>query len=114
MIIDGLEINDWSRPVVEQVRSGGVDVVHATCGVWEDMAGAMTRIGSWRHFARQNADVVRIVTDVAGMEQAVTDSVLGILLGFQNSSMLGDDPEMAGIFADVGIRVIQLLSLIHI
>ena len=108
MIIDGLEINDWSRSVVEQVRSGGVDVVHATCGVWEDMAGTMTRIGSWRHFARQNSDVVRIVTDVAGMEQAVADDVLGIVLGFQNSSMLGDDPEMAGIFADVGVRVIQL------
>lgn len=108
MIIDGLEINDWTRSVVEQVRSGGVNVVHATCGVWEDMAGAMTRIGSWRHFARQNADIVRIVRTVEEMQTAVDDDVLGIVLGFQNSSMLGDDPEMAGIFADVGIRVIQL------
>ena len=32
MIIDGLEINDWSRPVVERVRSGGIDIVHATAG----------------------------------------------------------------------------------
>lgn len=108
MIIDGLEISDWTRSVVEQVRSGGVNVVHATCGVWEDMAGAMTRIGSWRHFARQNADIVRIVHTVDDMQTAVDDDVLGIVLGFQNSSMLGDDPEMAGIFADVGIRVIQL------
>ncbi len=108
MIIDGLEINDWSRAVVEQVRSGGVDIVHATCGVWEDTAGAMTRIGSWRHFARANADVVRIVRTVDDIHRAVDDDVLGIVLGFQNSSMLGDDPEMAGIFADVGVRVVQL------
>lgn len=108
MIIDGLEINDWTRDVVQQVRSGGVDIVHATCGVWEDTAGAMTRIGSWRHFARQNSDVVRIVRTVDDMHAAVADGVLGIVLGFQNSSMLGDDPEMAGIFADVGIRVIQI------
>lgn len=108
MIIDGLEINNWTRAVVEQVRSGGVDVVHATCGVWEDTAGAMTRIGSWRHFARQNADVVRIVRTVDEIHRAVDDDVLGVVLGFQNSSMLGDDPEMAGIFADVGIRVVQL------
>ena len=108
MIIDGLEINDWTREVVQQVRSGGVDIVHATCGVWEDTAGAMTRIGSWRHFARQNADVVRIVRTVDDMHAAVADDVLGIVLGFQNSTMLGDDPEMAGIFADVGVRVIQL------
>jgi len=108
MIIDGLEINDWSRPVIEQVRSGGVDIVHATCGVWEDMAGTMTRIGGWRHFARCNDDIVRIVRTVDEMHRAVDDDVLGIVLGFQNSSMLGDDPEMAGIFADVGVRVIQL------
>lgn len=108
MIIDGLEINEWSRDVVLQVRSGGVNVVHATCGVWEDMASTMTRIGSWRHFERQNADIVRIVRTVDDMHRAVSDDVLGIVLGFQNSSMLGDDPEMAGIFADVGIRVIQL------
>lgn len=108
MMIDGLEINDWTRDVVLQVRSGGVDVVHATCGVWEDTAGAMTRIGSWRHFARQNADVVRIVRSVDEIHTATYDGVLGVVLGFQNSSMLGDDPEMAGLFADVGIRVVQL------
>ena len=108
MIIDGLEINDWSRPVVERVRSGGIDIVHATCGVWEDLSGAMTRIGGWRHFARCNGDIVRIVTTVEEMHRAVVDDVLGVVLGFQNSSMLGDDPEMAGMFADVGIRVVQL------
>ncbi len=108
MIIDGLEINNWSRPVIEEVRSGGVDIVHATVGVWEDLAGAMTRIGAFRHLVRANADIVRIVRTVEDMHRAVSDDVLGVVLGFQNSSMLGDDPEMAGIFADVGIRVVQL------
>ena len=35
MIIDGLQINNWSREVISEVRSGGIDVVHATVGVWE-------------------------------------------------------------------------------
>ena len=108
MIIDGLQINDWSRDVILTTRSGGIDVVHATVGVWEDLAGAMTRIGAFRNFCRQNRDVVRIVTTVEEMKQAVSDDVLGVVLGFQNSTMLGDDPEMAYIFADVGVRVVQL------
>ena len=108
MIIDGLQINNWTRPAVEQVRSGGVDIVHATVGVWEDTAGALARIGALRHFVRANSDLIRIVRTVDDMHKAVTDDVLGLVLGFQNSSMLGDDPEMAGIFADVGIRVVQL------
>lgn len=108
MIIDGLEINDWSRPVIEEVRSGGVDVVHATVGVWEDLGGAMTRIGAFRHLCRNNSDLIRIVRSIDEIHQAKADGVLGIVLGFQNSTMLGDDPEMAQIFADVGVRVVQL------
>ena len=108
MIIDGLQINDWSRDVIDEVRSGGVDIVHATVGVWEDLAGAMTRIGVFRHLCRHNSDAIRVVTNVEEMRGAVADDVLGAVLGFQNSTMLGDDPEMAQIFADVGVRVVQL------
>ena len=108
MIIDGLQINDWSRDVIEEVRSGGVDVVHATVGVWEDMAGAMTRIGAFRHLCRHNADLIRITRSVEEIHEAKADDVLAVVLGFQNSSMLGDDPEMARIFAALGIRVIQI------
>ncbi len=108
MIVDGLQINQWSRPVIEEVRSGGVDIVHATVGVWEDLAGAMTRIGAFNHLCRHNADLIRVVRTVDEMHQAERDDVLGVVLGFQNSSMLGDDPEMAYVFADVGIRVVQV------
>ncbi len=108
MIIDGLQINDWSREVIRTVRSGGVNIVHATVGVWEDLGGAMTRIGAFRNLCRQNSDIVRIVGSVDEIRQAVADDVLGIVLGFQNSTMLGDDPEMAQMFADVGVRVVQL------
>ncbi len=108
MIIDGLQINNWTRDVITEVRSGGVDVVHATVGVWEDLAGAMTRIGAFRHLVRQNADLIRIVRTVDEMHAAKADGAMGAVLGFQNSTMLGDDPEMAGIFADVGVRVVQL------
>ena len=108
MIIDGLQINDWSRAVVDEVRSGGVDIVHATVGAWEDLAGAMTRIADFRHLCRHNADAIRVVANVEEIHRAKADDVLGAVLGFQNSTMLGDDPEMAQIFADVGVRVVQL------
>ena len=55
MIIDGLQINDWSRPVIERIRQGGVDIVHATCGVWEDLAGAMGRIADMIEDKRRRA-----------------------------------------------------------
>ena len=108
MIIDGLEMNNWSRPVIEEVRSGGVDIVHATVGVWEDTAAAFSRIGAMRHLVRVNSDIVRVVTSVGDMDRAVADGVLGLLLGFQNSTMIGDDPELVGMFSDVGVKCIQL------
>lgn len=108
MIIDGLQINHWTREVVDEVREGGVDIVHATCGVWEDTAGTLTRIGALRHFVRNNSDAVRIVRTVDDMHQATADGVLGLLLGFQNASMLNDDPELASMFSEIGVKVIQL------
>ena len=42
MFVDGLEINNWSRSTIKEVKSGGIDVVHGTCGVWEALAGAIT------------------------------------------------------------------------
>ena len=108
MIIDGLEINNWSRPVIDEVRSGGVDIVHATVGVWEDTAATFQRIGALRHLVRQNADVVRIVRSTDEMHQAKADGVLGLVLGFQNSTMIGDDPELVGMFSDVGVKCVQL------
>ena len=108
VIIDGLQINNWDRSVIDEVRSGGVDIVHATVGVWEDTAGAMQRIGAMRHLVRNNADVVRIVTSVAEIHQAKRDGVLGLLFGFQNSSMIGDDPELVGMFSDIGVKCVQL------
>ncbi len=108
MIVDGLEINAWSREVIEQVRSGGVDVVHATIATWEDTASTFTAIGTFRHLCRNNADLIEIARSVDDIERIVSGDRLAVLMGFQNSSMLGDDPEMAYIFADVGVRVIQL------
>lgn len=108
MIVDGLQINAWSRAVIEEVRSGGVDVVHATIATWEDTATTMTAIGSFRHLCRNNADLIEIARSVDDMNRIAESGRLAAVLGFQNSSMLGDDPEMAGIFADLGIRVVQL------
>ena len=44
MIVDGLEINNWNRSTIEEVKSGGIDVVHATCGVWEDLTLSLIHI----------------------------------------------------------------------
>jgi membrane dipeptidase len=67
MIVDGLQVNEWSRYVIQEVRLGGVNVVHATVGVWEDLAGAMKRIGSFNHMCRHNADIIRVVRTVDDM-----------------------------------------------
>ena len=110
MIIDGLQINDWSREVIRTVRSGGVEHRACNCGVCVGgpRRGDDPGLVPFRNLCRQNSDIVRIVGSVDEIRQAVADDVLGIVLGFQNSTMLGDDPEMAQMFADVGVRVVQL------
>ncbi|MBT5848392.1 MAG: membrane dipeptidase, partial [Micrococcales bacterium] len=35
LVFDGLQISNWDRNTLEEVRRGGVHGINATCAVWE-------------------------------------------------------------------------------
>jgi membrane dipeptidase len=53
------------------------------------------------------ADVAKILT-VADIRRAKADGRIGLLYGFQNGAMMGEDAGRIDIFADLGVRVFQL------
>ncbi len=48
IIIDGLEICNWSRSVFEDMRRGGLTAVNCTCSVWEGIQGSLDKIAQWK------------------------------------------------------------------
>ena len=51
-VVDGLQINNWDRKVLEELKAGGVTGVNATCAVWEGPAETLHAVADWIAFAR--------------------------------------------------------------
>lgn len=108
MLIDGLQCGDFDREAFTSLRKGGLSCVTVTCGFWEDAVETMEIIAKWRDLVRANSDVVRLARTVDDIVEAEREGKLAIILGSQNSNLLNDQIRFVELFADMGIRVIQL------
>ena len=107
-VVDGLQINKWDRAILEQLRSGGIDAVNATCAVWEGPAETLRNIGDWYRLAADNKDAMILATTTEDIYAARDSNRVGVILGFQNSSPFADDYAMVEIFHRLGVRIAQL------
>jgi len=98
--------------VIADARASGMNVVNQTIGYvageGDPFERTMRDIGLWQsRFRAQTADLMPVLS-AADMLAAQRSGKIGIILGFQNGAMMGDDASRVEIFADLGIRIIQL------
>ena len=86
IILDGLVISKWSRPVFEDMRRGGLTAANCTCSVWEGIRGTLDNVAEWKRLFRENADLILQVFDTSDIARAKKESKTGIILGWQNTS----------------------------
>lgn len=107
-VVDGLQINDWTREILLECRAGGIDAVNATCAVWEGAEETRGQVAALHALCADHADVAAIVGSVADIEAAAADGRVGILPGFQNASPFEDRLDLVADFHARGVRVAQL------
>ncbi|MEM7404644.1 MAG: dipeptidase [Pseudomonadota bacterium] len=108
IIIDGLEINRWSRDVFEDMRKGGLTAVNCTCAAWEGFRATVDNIAQWKRWFREYDDILLQVYTSEDIVRAKRENKTGVYLGWQNTYPIEDRIEYLGVFADLGVRVIQL------
>jgi membrane dipeptidase len=108
MLIDGLQCGHFSRQVFEELRRGEVGCVTVTCGFWEGPVETMDLLGRWRELERQNGDFIRIARSAAEIRRTMAEGRTAILLGAQNSELLGGRIAFVELFHDMGLRSMQL------
>ncbi|MDN5667225.1 membrane dipeptidase [Arthrobacter russicus] len=107
-VVDGLQISNWSRPVLEELRAGGVSAVNATCAVWENAADTLRSIGQWLELANRNPDLVFLAKTGDDIDLAKQQNKVAVFLGFQNASPFEDDYRYVEAFHRLGVRIGQL------
>jgi membrane dipeptidase len=111
--------NDLIRPSTADVDdrgiadalASGLAAVNVTLGY---VAGPMDpfehtirEIGAWDQLIRENPRLLK-VGRAADILRARAERRIGVIYGFQNATQVGTDPTRIDVFADLGVRVIQL------
>lgn len=113
VVIDGLEICNWSRDVFEDMRRGGLTAVNCTCAVWEGFRPTMDNIAQWQRWFKEHDDIILQVFDTEDIRRAKREDKTGISLGWQNTYPIEDRIEYLSLFKALGVNVIQLTYNTH-
>lgn len=108
IVVDGLQISNWNRSVLEENKLGGVNSLNATCAVWDGTLEAIQNIADWLAFSRDNADLIHLATSVGEVRKIVEEQKIAVILGFQNTSPFDQDYTLVEIFYRLGVRIAQL------
>lgn len=110
--VDYVEEKSVEKRVIDDARASGLNAVNVTLGYVagdsDPFESTIADIGLWEARLRAHPDALRKVLTAADILRAKTDGRIGIIYGFQNAAMMGDKAERVDIFADLGVRVIQL------
>ena len=108
MLIDALQCGTYERETFELLRRGNLSCATVTCGFWENAIESMKSLGNWRDLVRRNDDLVLLAETTADIARAEAEGRTAILPGFQNTDCLESRIAFVELFADLGVRVMQL------
>jgi membrane dipeptidase len=100
-----------ARSIADAIDSGmrAVNVtVGFVSGPQEPFESTMSAITSWTRRVGSHPDALVRVWNASDIERAREERKVGIIFGFQNAAMMGDDVWRVRRFADLGVRIVQL------
>ncbi|NHH99880.1 MULTISPECIES: dipeptidase [Oceanimonas] len=108
IVIDGLQYSNWSREIFEQLREGGVTMVHATIVYHEQIRETLMRIAEWNRQFEQHGDLIMPVRGADDIRRAKAEGKVGIMFGAQNCSPIEDDIGMVEVMRNLNLMIMQL------
>lgn len=109
--------DQYARPLtpamIENARRSGITAVNATCSAGGPsgpaaFAESVSNIGYWEREFIAHPDVLMKVRSVADLAEAKRTKRVGVILGFQDATMLESDLSRVDTFYNLGVRIIQL------
>jgi membrane dipeptidase len=101
-----------SPRILRDARAAGLDAINVTLGYVtgdeDPFEQTVREIGVWDwRIGQQPSDLARVLT-AGDILRAKRSGKIGIIYGVQNGAMVGDKAERIDLFADLGLRVVQL------
>lgn len=98
--------------MINDARASGTTAVNCTLGYvagpQDPFQQSVADIGLYDAMIRKHPQDLLKVLSVADIHRARAENRIGLIYGFQNAAQMGEDASRADIFANLGVRVIQL------
>ena len=109
IVVDGLVAGTPSGKFVKELIGSGINACNWTAASHKDDAiGAINKIIQFYWLIEQNPETIFLVEKGSDIEKAKKEDKLGIILGIQGATPLGQNVHLTRIFHRLGIRIIQL------
>jgi membrane dipeptidase len=93
-------------------RASGISAFNMTIGYVfgsdDPYRKSLDDVRAWNALVRNMSGALLLVRGGADIVRARDEGRIGVILGFQNAAMMGDDAQRVATFAQEGVRVIQL------
>lgn len=103
---------DLDARTIADARASGLTAINITLGYVggqeEPFEYTVKTIAMWDAVLRAHPNDLMKVWRAADILTAKSANRIGVIYGFQNAAMMGNDTSRVDIFADLGVRVIQL------
>lgn len=98
--------------ILADARASGTTAVNVTIGYVagpaEPFQASVAEVAQWQRLIREREGDLKLILTAGDIAAAKRENKVGVILGFQNAAQMGDDPGRVDVFADMGVRIIQL------
>ena len=110
--VGGVEPLALNERAIKDALASGLNAINVTLGYvsgdMEPFEYTISEIGRWDAIVRARSTRLMRIYDASDIQRARAEHKVGVIYGFQNAAMVGTHPERVDIFANLGVRVIQL------
>lgn len=107
LVIDGLVYHCDGDAT--DLRAGGVDALNVTvCHFEADFPDACAQIARWHGILSAPNAPWRLIERAADLDSAKAEGKIGLIMGWQNTRPVADQPERLDFFHRLGLRIMQL------
>jgi membrane dipeptidase len=101
-----------TKRILADAHASGMTAVNCTFGYVfgpkDPFESTVADVAYWDRLVRENSrDLIKVLT-AADIARAKAQKKIGVIYGFQNCAMMGQDAGRVDLFSDMGVRVFQL------
>lgn len=107
IVIDAVSPLTADRKYIDWYKEGGVTLITPTVALVETADQTIKALASWRAYVKKRDDLIQVYSTVDILEAKRTGKA-GIMFHFQGTDPIENNLELIPLYADLGVKVIQL------